>query len=440
LESVRAKNWSEAISGPSLLVWARERKGLLLVALGFALFCLVYIDLVFYRVHALRLGSDSGTYLQTLVNFAHSGSTFNYGEYSPKLSRHDSWTYVVGLAPLIALSPRVQTLLVVGVVLLASAAFPLYFFGRSWGLSDGDAAMLSGAYLLSPSAQGWAFGNFTELHLAPVIAFGLATAVARLSLPWVLVCSLLLTGVKEDLSLFVAVFGAAIALWYNRRIGVAMAVVGIANWVAYALIERYFGFTTHTPVYHLSDPSFVQHLAFLAEVLAPFAFLPLFLGWRILLGVPLIAEITLNSTWKGELARGGGHYTIPLVVAIAIGSVIAAKGRPQIVRLVVPCALVMTLFFNTTVFRIGRHEFPPDWPGYCAASRAAVDGQFHAYALDQEADFAIAAANPEVHLLRRGQQSDRPAWSAQKFPAADFTHEPDGCESPNGQPDGAQRP
>jgi uncharacterized membrane protein len=395
-----------------------------------AVFCAIYIDLVFYRIHALRLGVDTGTYLQTLVNFVHTGSTYNFGEYRPKLLNHDSWTVVFGMAPFIALFPHVETPLIAEVVVVAAAAIPLYFLARSFDLSKGLASILSIAYLISPSAQGWVFDNFTELHFVPLLAFSLALAARRRSLVWTIVLAELLTGVKEDEGLFLIWFGIASILWYDRRLGVAGIVIGLMNWFGYAWIQHRFGYLPHDPGYRLYDPHWLTHLAFLAEVLAPFAFLPLFLGRAALLALPFVFEITFNAPWMGgqEFAHGGYFYTIPLVCVIAIGAVAAGAKYPQRVRFVLPCAIVMMLFFNTTVLRLGRHEYPPDWPAYCAAKAASLDGRYHAYAFDQEADFAIAASNPNVHFIARGSQSVRPPWWSGTVPPP-APARPAGCTS-----------
>jgi len=381
------------------------------------IFSAIYIDLAFYRIHAMRLGTDTGTFLQTLVNFWHTGSTYNFSEHRPKLSMHDSWTIVLSLAPIVGLIPHVETLLIAGVVVVAAASVPLYYLARSFQLSKGASAALATAFLVSPSAQGWAFNNFTELEFVPLLAFLLALAARRRSVIGVAIFAELLTGVKEDESLFLIWLGLASILWFDRRIGVTAIVVGAINWVGYRWLQHHFGYPPHIPSYQFSDPQFLTHLAFLAEVLAPFAFLPLWLGPAVLIGLPWYLEITFNKEWLGQsLAQAGHFYTVPLVTMIAVGAVAAAARRPQHVRFVIPCALIMFAFFNTTVLRIGRHEYPPDWSNYDAARAASLDGRYHRYTAEQEACFPVAASNLNVHYDFVGRPLNRPPWWSKSEP------------------------
>ncbi|HEV2038315.1 MAG TPA: DUF2079 domain-containing protein, partial [Candidatus Eremiobacteraceae bacterium] len=123
---------------------------------GVALFIAVYIYVDLNKLYALRYGMDVGIFLQSLVNFAQHGSTFNWVERQPHLAVHDSWTLLL-LTPVVALFPRPETLIVVQVVAIACAALPLYYFARGAGLALLPAQLVALAYLVMPSAQGWAY-------------------------------------------------------------------------------------------------------------------------------------------------------------------------------------------------------------------------------------------------------------------------------------------
>jgi uncharacterized membrane protein len=114
--------------------WLPRTSWLVPVLLGASIFIAIYTALTFYRVHSMLLGTDTGVYLQTLLNFAHSGSTYNLGEHMQKMYVHDSWAAIITFAPIVAAFPRIETLLIAGVVTVAAAAIPLYYFGRSCDL------------------------------------------------------------------------------------------------------------------------------------------------------------------------------------------------------------------------------------------------------------------------------------------------------------------
>ena len=388
----------------------RERPVYLWAAV--ACFIARYIFLDLNKLYALRYGSDVGTFLQSLLNFAHSGSTFNWPEGQPHLAVHDSWALLV-FAPIVAWFPRPETLIVIQVMAIAVAAVPLYLFARGCGLALLPAQLIGIAYLISPSAQGFAYMDFSENVLVPLLAFSLALAAQRKSLLATLVLAQLLMGVKEDQIWFLAWFGVAGALWYDRRLGLAVAALALVNGAVYYGIVDLLGHRPIRPVYGLHVLWWRQDLAFLLEVLAPFAFAPLVLGWRLLLALPLLAEITLNAGWPYPMARAGTHYSVPLVTLIAIGAAAAIASRPAVAWYAVVCSFVMALFFNVTVLHIGRHLFAPDTADYRTARQIARSGLPYTYTRNQEGAFVIASPNVNVRLLQVAHFHAKPAWNTQ---------------------------
>ncbi len=91
---------------------------------------------------------------------------------------HDSWALTL-LMPLVAIAPRAETLIAVQVLAVASAAIVLALFARELGVGAGAANVLGIAYLLTPSAQGLAYDNFSENVFVPVLAFAAALFVRR---------------------------------------------------------------------------------------------------------------------------------------------------------------------------------------------------------------------------------------------------------------------
>jgi uncharacterized membrane protein len=381
------------------------------VWLGVGMFIALYIFVDVNKLYALRYGMDVGIFLQSLVNFVHTGSTFNWVERQPHLAVHDSWL-LLALAPLIRLSPRPETLLAVQVVAVAAAAVPLCVFARGCGLAALSPQLVALAYLISPSVQGWAYMDFSENVFVPLLAFSLAIAAQRKSLLATLVLAQLLMGVKEDEIWFLAWFAIAGAIWYDRRLGLATLALALVNGAVYYGAVHAAGYAPAQPRYLWWPATLPQDLAFLAEVLAPFAFAPLALGWRILLAAPLVIEITFTAQWAYPLARAGTHWTVPLVSLIAIGAAVAIARYPAWANWAFGAAIVMALFFNVTVVHLGRHLYPPDTAGYARARAIAQGDRPVVYTPDDEGEFVIASPDLRAQLINRSTppRHPKPAW------------------------------
>jgi uncharacterized membrane protein len=327
------------------------------------------------------------------------------------MAQHDQWLMLV-LAPFVALRPSPASVIVVQVLAIALAAPLLYALARRFGASDAAAAAVTCAYLLSPSAQGFAYGDFVPLVFVPILAFALAIAAREKNLLWTLVFAQLLTGAKEDVALFLAWFGLAAAIFYDRRIGIAVLVLGVVNFGAYEYAERVAGVLPVRPAYGLRDTDVLRQLAFFAEILAPFAFAPLRLGWRIVLAAPMCAELMLAQGWPFPLYQAGGYYTIPLVCLIAIGAAYVAGRQPRFAWYMPATAAVMALAFNVTVLHVGRRPFSPD-PQYAVAQAWARTNQPVVFGCEDQSAWVVASPNVHAKLdcsQNGGLSRTRPAW------------------------------
>jgi uncharacterized membrane protein len=373
----------------------RERDATLIVAV--AAFAIVYLALDLNRLYALRYGADLGTYAQTLVNLEH-GSSWNYGEWRPHFQVHDAWVLSL-LAPLVWLFPSAEMLLLIQVAAIACAAFVLSSFARELGVDRRAAALLGIAFLLTPSAQGLVYDNFSENVFVPLLAFsGALYARRRAFLPTLLIAQLLL-GLKEDEILFVAWFGAACAVFWDRRLGIALAVLAVINGIGFSLVEWAHHVAPHDPGYLLVPHDATGVVWLLLLLLLPFAFVPLAIGWRwLLLGLPLVAEILFMAPWTYEPSRVGSHYTAPLLAAAAIAGAAGLVRKPAWAKAMIPLGILATLFFNDTVLHLGRWPYLVDWDAYTRA--LSVRSSAHAMTIprDQEGVWAVAAVNPFVRL------------------------------------------
>jgi uncharacterized membrane protein len=375
---------------------ARPTRAVVIAAL---LFALIYVLLDLNKLYALRYGADTGTFVQFLTGEAHGRGSWNGAEYRPHLQVHDSWI-LLALVPLMAAFPYAQTLLIVQVLAIAAAALVLCAFARACGATPRNASIVAIAYLISPSAQGIAYGNFLENVFVPLFA-ALGALAVRLRAPIpALVAAQLLLGLKEDEALFLLWFGVACAVWWDRRIGTAIAALALVNGIAFVLVERLTGASPSLPGYalHVDDP--LLKLAFFAALLAPFAFTPLLLGRRLLLALPLVAELTFNRPWAYPIARIGTHWTAPLVAATSLAAAYAIAKHPRAATPVLVCAILCALFLNDTVLKPGRYPYVVDRNAYARAAALRSATTTITVRRPQEGIYVVAASNPHVILAK----------------------------------------
>ncbi len=373
-----------------------RRAALLPTAIAAAVFAIVYIALCFNKLYALRYGADLGTYLQTIVNLQH-GSSWNYGEWKHHFQVHDSWVLTL-FVPIVALFPRAQTLIVLQIAAVAAAAIPLAMLARELGLSPRVANLIAIAYLLSPATQGLVYDNFSENDFVPLLACCGALAARRRSLWWTLVCAQLLMGLKEDQIPFVVWFAVACAIWWDRRLGVALASLAVANGTAFLAFEHAIGAHPNDPGYSLRIFNPVGKANIVLLLLAPFAFAPVAVGRWLLLGLPMLAEIVFMRPWNYDPTRLGSHYVASLLAVTALAAVFGAARYPRFAWFMAPLAFAAMLFFNDTVLRLGRWPYVVDWSAYARAVAVRDSGRPAFLTRGAEGVWAVAAANRNVRL------------------------------------------
>jgi uncharacterized membrane protein len=365
------------------------------------LFFATYVAIDLNKLCALRVGSNTGEYLQTAINFIRHGSTYNYVDWNSTLAMHDQWMTLV-LVPFALIWPHPESVIVLQVAALAATAPMLYILILKWGGNAETAAIVAIVYLLQPSVQGFANAEFVPLDFVPLLSVGLAIALTARSLVWSLVLAQLLCGTKEDVGLFVCWFGLVYAAFGNLRFGLAVAALSGANLGAYyVLVHGFIGGTVH-PTYSAVDVNWPQQLAFLAEIAAPFPFAALALGWRVLLAIPLLAELFF-AHWDFPLYQAGSYYTVMIVTAVVLASAYVLARNVGWARLSVVTSLVMALFFNTTVLHFGRQWYSCD-PLYSRALAWSFTQKGIYFSCDDQGAWTVAAADTEARLTGCGHR------------------------------------
>jgi uncharacterized membrane protein len=132
---------------------------------------------------------------------------------------------VVAFAPVYALFPRAETLLVLQSVLLGFAAVPLYLFAATQ-VPRWTAALVACAYLFYAPLHGPNFYDFHWLPLAVFFHFWLYYAIATRR-TWLVVGALaMLYALREDIAVGLTALGVFLALTGARpRLGTALAAV-----------------------------------------------------------------------------------------------------------------------------------------------------------------------------------------------------------------------
>ena len=291
-------------------------------------------------------GADTGTFVQIILDAfggMHSGveQTTHYRfHWSPTLAL--LWPFLAATHSIWVLQTILAAATVACAPLLAAIA-------RTRGLERGVADRIGAVALVYPPLVAVGFGEFRDLGLLPALALGWWLALRRRAWGWVAVCAVLLSGLREDVCLELAIVGGLVAL-NNVRCrdrgmivaGLGSAALAIVSDAIYALLvlprvgpwppSHFYDYPfAHGPLALLAAP-FTHPLAFaaaiftlgrltyVAEALIPVALIPLRTR-VIVLAIPGFAIVLLANS--GLVWRMGMHYAalwIPwLLIAFAAG-------------------------------------------------------------------------------------------------------------------------
>ena len=273
-------------------------------------------------------------------------------EYTSNLLAHHFSPILLFIAPLYALWPHPETLLVVQTAALALAVIAFYRIGRRLG-GEATGLALAAAYWLYPAAHYVNLFDFHEIGLAvPLLAFALDGFLAdRLRRGAAFVGLALLT--REEVAIVTAGLGLWLFLRGRRGWGLGLMAVGVGwaaltiGWLAPALggTGRYYylrryewlgGSPAEIAATVLTRPDYVlgglltrERLDFLLRLLLPLGLLPLLGPELLVLSLPSFGYLLLsNYREQYELANQYSAVVIPwLVGAAGAGAARLFSGR-----------------------------------------------------------------------------------------------------------------
>ena len=325
---------------------------------------------------------DLGIFDNLLYNtikgrFFQSPVMFGPGHHN-SLSTHAEYLMVL-FAPLYAIAPRAETLLVIQAVFLGAAVIPLYLFARTM-LTAWPSVVLVLAYVLFAPLHGAQFYDFHWLPLGVFFYFWLFYAIAARKNWLVVLMALLLFALREDIAVGLAFLGTFLFITGLRvRIGISLASTAavwfvinkfvIMPWAGpwwfdsmynelFADGKSGYGNVVKTlisnPFYAFSTFVRGSKLAYALHMLAPLVFLPVRrLAFWLLLVPGSVFTLMTTGYWP-TLAISFQYTThwVPFLFACATMSLfVIREGRDGQVRMIaVTGALLVVLLSHSYNF------------------------------------------------------------------------------------------
>ena len=290
------------------------------------------------------------------------------------LADHVSPT-LLPLAALYALCQRPQTPIVMQRLLLAAAAFPLYFCAKRVTGLPAVGALLALAYLVYPPQQALNLEGFTSIAPSVLLLMWLFYCYEARRLRWMWFVLLLSLGVKENVPLVVAGFGLYVALFRGDvKVGAgvfALATVWffIAVKVVFPLVagesyadrwmSEFYGDTAGSSLGEVawlvvSQPVTVLRMALGAEqrmhllrLFGPVCFLALGAPDVLICAVPILLQNLLAS--GHDVCSTLGHHHAALIAPIMYATLHGSRRLAAVVARYCRSARVASLLVSSLV-------------------------------------------------------------------------------------------
>lgn len=287
------------------------------------------------------------------------------------------------VAPIYALAPATETLLVLQAVVLGLAALPLFHLAREILGNRIQAVVIALLWLTHPAVGGANFYDFHFIAFAPLFLFSAAYFWWRRRWrPFWISIALLLT-VKEEMAIIVVLLGIVTLMGGNRRQGAQLVAVGAVTYLVlqHLVIPHYAGgdhsyawyyteiipagegprglitTTLLNPIFALKFILTQPKALYVFQIFAPLAFLPFFTARGTVLVSYGLAATLLAS--RPPLHQIGFQYALTLLALGFVGALLALarcseNGRRRALTAAVLLAVV-TCFHYGMIWP--RHNF-----------------------------------------------------------------------------------
>lgn len=324
------------------------------------IYALIFSVAAIYKLHAFWMGFDLGTHEQVLWNTAHGriAEVSMFGTTRSYLGI-DIIIIELLLAPLYALYPRTETMLVLQVVLASTGAIPLYLLARHYGGTALHGLLAAFLYFAALPVQYAILYEFQIRTLGTVLLLWMFLCYEQRRLPLFLLFGVLAFWTRSDAGFVVAGMGLYALLqrrgwqwvllpgllglgWVLLSVRVLIPAFRDENDFLYSLIYAWLGDSPtamlHTvltrPAYVASNIFTAGKLAYLRDLLLPLLLLPLLRPRLLLVATPIMLLNLLSlDRIHWSIRYHYQAFIIPFLLIATVYVVIDAERRTRDSRL-----------------------------------------------------------------------------------------------------------
>jgi len=308
------------------------------------------------------------------------------------------------IVPFYYLFPHIETLLALGSIAVALAAWPLYLTAKTILENSSRALLFALLYLINPFVFNGVLHDFHEVDFAPLCIATMLWATVHHKRTILIGLSIVLMCIKEHYGLSVAGFGLLWAWqWREAKFGLSVAAFGVTVLCVLLLIviphlspmgmptmlaesttslsaHRYSWLTTREGIESHLPALETEWLLYALKLFLPFIFMPLAAFMWLL---PAIADVSANAlSTEGMMRITHSYHTIAVIPVIIIACcqtikkyVRKKKIKDAMLEIVVASLCFSCLYLNLPTYEMGRNLWELTSPrfDYTPENRDSID-------------------------------------------------------------------